>query len=458
MQRGFCHGLLVLEIVRSTGVTMKALVRSLAGVVATCAVLVAWSVRVDHHAAAQQAGQAAPESSLSSAARDALRGADRPDVPLPAGPEVFEDSSGHPFRVVPITGLSHPWSLAFLPHGDILVTELGGRLRIIRDGALDPEPLAGVPRANSSAWRAGLMDVAVHPRYADNKLVYLTYSKTRAEPAAEAAAPGGGTAVALARARYEGGAALAGAQDIFVSDIRCGAACASRIAFARDGTIIMTIGMPSGDAPQDPATHAGKILRLNDDGTVPPDNPFVGRAGYRPEIYALGIRNAVGLFVHPETGEIWETEHGPMGGDEINIIEAGKNYGWPVISYGRDYSNQPIGSGERQREGMEEPFLFWNPSPAVAAIAIYTGDRFPAWKGNIFVGALGEGSHLGARQLHRIALSRLGRPQRGRNWTLLHELKRRIRDVKQGPDGLLYVAVDAVEGAVLRLEPVEAAR
>ena len=433
---------------------MRARVRLLAGGVATCAVLVAWGARVDRNVSAQQAGQTAPDSSLSSAARDAARGADRPAVPLPGGPEVFTDSGGRPFRVVPIKGLSHPWSLAFLPHGNILVTELGGTLRIIRNGVLDPQPLAGVPEANSQAWRGGLMDVAVHPRYADNNFVYLTYTKTVPEHQAEAAPPGVRNAVTLARARFEGGAGLTDVEDVFVSNIRCGGACASRIAFARDGTIIMTIGMPRGDAPQDPATHAGKVLRLNDDGSVPRDNPFVDRAGYQPEIYALGIRNAVGLFVHPETGEIWETEHGPMGGDEINIIEAGKNYGWPVISYGRDYTNQPVGSGARQREGMEEPFLFWNPSPAVAGITIYTGDRFPDWKGNIFVGTLGAGTHLGARQLHRIALSRLGLPQRGGNWTMLHELKRRIRDVKQGPDGLLYVTVDAVEGAVLRIEPV----
>ena len=433
---------------------MRARVRLLAGGVATCAVLVAWGGRVDRYVSAQQAGQTAPDSSPSSAARDAARGADRPDVSLPAGPEVFTDSSGHPFRVVPITGLSHPWSLAFLPHGNILVTELGGTLRIIRNGVLDPQPLAGVPEANSQVWRGGLMDVAVHPRYADNNFVYLTYTKIVPEDQADAARPGVRNTIALARARFEGGAGLTDVEDVFVSNVRCGGACASRIAFARDGTIIMTIGMPRGDAPQDPATHAGKVLRLNDDGTVPRDNPFVDRAGYRPEIYALGIRNAVGLFVHPETGEIWETEHGPMGGDEINIIEAGKNYGWPVISYGRDYTNRPVGSGDRQREGMEEPFLFWNPSPAVGGITIYTGDRFPDWKGNIFVGTLGAGTHLGARQLHRIALSRLGLPQRGGNWTMLHEFKRRIRDVKQGPDGLLYVTVDAGEGAVLRIEPV----
>ena len=434
---------------------MKARMRLLAGGVATCAVLLAWGLRVDRDVSAQRPERTAPDSPPSSAAMDAARGADRPTVPLPEGPEVFADSGGHPFRVVPITGLSHPWSLAFLPHGDILVTELGGTLRIIRNGVLDPQPLAGAPEANSQAWRAGLMDIAVHPRYADNSLVYFTYTKAVPEHRAEAAPPEVRDAVTLARARFDGGAGLTGVEDVFVSDIRCGGACASRIAFAGDGTIIMTIGMPRGDAPQDPSTHAGKILRLNDDGTVPRDNPFVDRAGYLPEIYALGIRNAVGLFVHPETGQIWETEHGPMGGDEINIIEAGKNYGWPVISYGREYTNEPVGSGNRQREGMEEPFMFWNPSPAVGGITIYTGDRFPDWKGNIFVGALGAGTHLGARRLHRIALSGLGFPQRGGNWTMLRELERRIRDVKQGPDGLLYVTVDATEGAVLRIEPVE---
>jgi aldose sugar dehydrogenase len=197
-------------------------------------------------------------------------------------------------------------------------------------------------------------------------------------------------------------------------------------------------------------------LRLNDDGTVPKDNPFVGVTGYRPEIYALGVRNAIGLFVHPETGEIWETEHGPMGGDEINIIRAGRNYGWPVISYGAEYNGRPLGGrGARQREGMEEPFFYWSPSPAIAGITIYTGNKFPTWKGNIFVGALGSGQHLGARQLHRIVLSREGLPQRGGDWTMLYELKRRIRDVKQGPDGLLYLTVDAMEGAVLRIEPVQ---
>jgi glucose/arabinose dehydrogenase len=404
-------------------------------------------------------GAAAPvgqQSGPSPEERAALRGADRPLVGLPDRPQVLTDSGGQPFRIVPITGLSHPWALAFLPNGDMLVTELGGHLRIIRQGVLDPQPIAGLPEISTRVWRAGLMDVAIHPRYAENRFIYFVYSKPSPD------APGGkqeGVSITLARARFDGGKALTDVKDLFVSNTRCVGACGSRIVFARDGTIIMAVGKPSGDEPQNPAVDGGKILRLNDDGTFPKDNPFVGVAGYRPEIYALGIRNAIGLFVHPETGEIWETENGPMGGDEINIIKAGKNYGWPVISYGREYSGRPTGergplTADRKREGMEEPFYYWHPSPAVAGIAIYTGDKFPSWKGNIFVGALGSGQLLGARQLHRIVLSRDGLLQRGGNWTLLYELKRRIRDVKQGPDGLLYVTVDAMDGAVLRIEPV----
>lgn len=326
-------------------------------------------------------------------------------MPLPDGPQVLTDSGGQPFRVVPIKGLRHPWALAFLPNGDILVTELGGRLRIIRNGVLDPQPVAEVPEVNTRVWRAGLMDVAVHPRYADNKFIYFSYSKSVPVSPDEPASRRQTVSIALARSRFEGNLALTDVKDIFVSDMKCQSACGSRIAFAPDGTIIMTVGKPGGagsDDPQNPANHAGKVLRLNDDGTVPKDNPFVGKAGYRPEIYALGVRSPIGLFVHPDTGEIWETEHGPMGGDEINIIRPGRNYGWPVISYGADYSGRPTGgsgpaTADRKQEGMEEPFLYWNPSPAVAGILIFTGDKFPAWKVNIFVGALGAGSHLGER-------------------------------------------------------------
>jgi glucose/arabinose dehydrogenase len=243
---------------------------------------------------------------------------------------------------------------------------------------------------------------------------------------------------------------------------------AGRFVFARDGKIFLAVGMPTrhpvgtADDAQNPANHAGKVLRLNEDGTAPPDNPFVGKPGYRPEIYALGIRNAMGLCIHPETGELWETENGPMGGDELNIIRAGKNYGWPVVSYGKDYSGNKLGglsgttSESPTASGMEDPFLYWMPSPAVTGIVVYTGDKFPNWKGNVFVGAMGS-ANLGARQLHRITLAKGGIPQSRGNQTLLSELQQRIRDVRQGPDGLLYLTTDEADGAVLRIEPVESA-
>jgi glucose/arabinose dehydrogenase len=376
---------------------------------------------------------------------------------FPEGPQVLTDSSGQPFRVVPLKGLRQPWALAFLPNGDILVTEMGGGLRIIRNWVLDSQPISGVPDANTRVWRGGLMDVVVHPHYADNKFIYLTYSKLLPANPGDPTGKPPAMAVALARGRFEGHA-LTDVKDVFVSEAGCGGACASRIAFARDGTIIMTVG--GGRNAQNPASQLGKILRLNDDGTVPKDNPFVGKSDYRPEIYALGIRNAIGLFVHPDTGDIWETEHGPMGGDEINIIKSGHNYGWPVVSYGEDYSGKPTGgsgpqSADRRREGMDEPFFFWHPSPAVGGIVVYTGDKFPDWKGNVFVAMLGAGAHLGARQVQRLVLSPAGLPQRAGVLTMLYELKQRLRDIKQGPDGLLYVTVDATQGAVLRIEPVQ---
>jgi glucose/arabinose dehydrogenase len=375
------------------------------------------------------------------------------------------DAGGQTIRVVPIKGLANPWALAVLPNLDILVTERVGRLRIIRHGVLDPTPIAGVPEVNTGAVFAGLMDVTLHPRYAENKLIYFTYSKKKeGSPFPDTTGMRDAATVTLARARYDGGSALADVKDIFVADAWAQGTSAGRIAFARDGKIILAIGMATrhkigtADDAQNPGNHAGKILRLNEDGTVPSDNPFVGKPGYRPEIYALGIRNAIGLFVHPETGVIWETENGPMGGDEINIIKPGRNYGWPVVSYGTDYNGKKLGglSGTTSESptapGMEDPFIFWNPSPAVTGIVVYTGDKFPMWKGNIFVGAMGSGN-LGSRMLHRIVLSKDGLPQSRGDQMLLAELQQRIRDVRQGPDGLLYVTTDEADGAVLRIEP-----
>ena len=401
----------------------------------------------------------------------------QPSAPsgLPDGPQVFTEY-GQQFRLVPITNLEQPWALAFLPNGDILVTEEPGRLRIIRNGVLDPRPIAGTPEVNTAAVGSGLMDIALHPQYAENQFVYFTYSKPMPGNPYEDFQNGTSGAlimrdaatVTLARARFDGGTALTDVRDIFVADAWTQGTSGSRIAFGRDGKIIMTVGMPTrhkignADDAQNPGNHAGKVLRLNDDGTVPFDNPFVGREEYRPEIYAIGIRNAIGLFVHPDTGQIWETENGPMGGDELNIIEAGRNYGWPVVSYGFDYSGNKLGglSGTTSERtwapGMEEPFMFWNPSPALSGLTIYRGDKFPTWTGHIFIGALG-GPNLGARQLHHIVLNRDGRVQRAGNNTLLAGLEQRIRDVREGPDGLLYLTTDEIAGAVLRIEPVDPA-
>ena len=388
---------------------------------------------------------------------------------LPDGPQVFNEH-GQTFRVVPITGLEQPWALAFLPNGDILVTERRGRLRIVRDGVLDPQPIAGVPEVTSAAIGSGLMDIAVHPRYADNRFIYFTYSKPMPGNPFEdyGDVKRDAYTCTLARARFDRDGALSDVQDIFQADAWAQGSSAARIVFGRDGKIYMTVGMPTrhmignADDAQNPGNHAGKVLRLNDDGTTPSDNPFFGKEEYRPEIYALGIRNALGLFVHPDTGQIWETENGPMGGDEINIIEAGRNYGWPVVSYGRDYTGNQLGgvSGTTSERtwapGMEEPFMYWVPSPALSGIAIYTGDRFPAWKNQIFIGALG-GPNLGSRQLHRVVLNSRGLPQRAGVTTLLSALKQRIRDVRQGPDGLLYLTTDEPRGALLRIEPVDTA-
>ncbi len=385
---------------------------------------------------------------------------------LPNEPQIL-DAGGQLVRVVPIKGLDHPWALAVLPNLDILVTERIGRLRIIRNGVLDPQPIAGVPTVNTRATLAGLLDIILHPRYAENKLIYFTYSKGKpGGPFPDLVGTRDAATVTLVRARYDGGSALTDVKEIFESDAWSQGTSAGRIVFTLDGKIILAIGMAArhkvgtAEDAQNPRNHGGKILRLNEDGTVPSDNPFVGRPGYRPEIYALGIRNAIGLFVHPRTGEIWETENGPMGGDEINIIKPGRNYGWPTISYGKDYSGNKMGGGSgtttphSEMEGMEEPFLFWMPSPSVTGITIYMGDKFPRWKGNIFVGTMG-GANLGARQLHRIMLNRNGQPQRSGTMPMLGELKQRIRDVREGPDGLLYLTTDESDGAVLKIEPAD---
>ncbi len=349
----------------------------------------------------------------------------------------------------------------------MLVTERPGRLRLVRrDLTLEREPVAGIPPVLSSAYK-GLMDVALHPDFARNRLVYFTYSKVRpGESVArdwDTLIGPAGTAV-LARGRYDGKYALTEVKDLFVADAATSGVSAARIVFGRDGKIYMSIGAPSRDLSrggtnrigtseeaQDPGSHSGKILRLNDDGTAPSDNPFVARPEYRPEIYALGIRNTTGLVVHPVDGSIWSVDHGPLGGDEVNIIRRGLNYGWPVVSYGRAYSGERSGAGSGPElaqplaAGMEEPFLFWSPNIAPGGLVIYDGQQFPSWKGHLLIGG------LRSTQLHRVAINERGLP--GGHQSLLTTLGQRIRELRQGPDGLLYLLTDHDAGALLRVEP-----
>jgi glucose/arabinose dehydrogenase len=361
---------------------------------------------------------------------------------LPKLPLEFDTAEGQRIRVTAVTtALEYPWAAAFLPDGSMLVTERAGRIRIIRNGVLDPNPITGGPpsywAAESGAPGAvhGYMDIALHPKFAENGFIYLTYTKPIDEKK---------RVVALARMHWDGHA-LTGLRDIFVSD----QAGTSRIAFGRDGTLFMTT---SGADPQDPDTTGGKVLRFNDDGTIPKDNPFVGQAGRRPEVYTLGHRSALGLAVHPGTGEMWENENGPNGGDEINILKPGRNYGWPLVSYGRSYQG-PWQSERPGHAGFEAPVVIWVPAIAVSGMTFYTGDKFPKWKGDVFVGSLRTGEIPGTGHLERILFN--SKMEELRRESLLTELRQRIRDVQQGPDGMLYLLTDEKQGAVLRIEPAK---
>jgi glucose/arabinose dehydrogenase len=361
--------------------------------------------------------------------------------PLPDEPLRFDTAEGQDIRVVVYArGLTFPWSMAFLPDGGMLVTERTGNLRIIRNGVVHPDPVPGAPASRFAGQSGlpgavhGLMDIALHPDFEENGYVYLTYTKPT---------EGNRSTTALARGRWNG-RELTGTTDLFVAE---GASGASRIAFGVDGSLFMSL---SGGDAQNPGVHGGKVLRMNDDGSVPDDNPFAGRAGYKPEIYSLGHRSSLGLAVHPVTGELWQNENGPNGGDEINIIRAGANYGWPLVSYGRTYQG-PWQGARPGHEVFEPPVVFWMPSIAVSGMAFYTGDRLPRWKGDVFVGGLRTGEIPGTGHMERILFNQ--DMEELRRETLLVELRQRIRDVRQGPDELIYVLNDAEEGAVIRIEP-----
>jgi aldose sugar dehydrogenase len=377
--------------------------------------------------------------------------APRSSPPPPPLPQTFF-SGDTPVRVVPVArGLSHPWSLAFLPGAStspdaagvtMLVTEREGRLRIIRNGVLDPTPIAGVPKVFARVL-GGLLDVALHPAFAQNRIVYLSYSK---------AGDNNLSTTALARGRLDG-ATLTDVRDIFVANTwsKSNTNYGGRIAFDRAGFLYLTIGeRQEQQRAQNGNDHGGKVIRLRDDGTVPPDNPYVGKSGYQPEIYTLGHRSPQGLAMNPATGALWEDEHGPLGGDELNILQAGKNYGWPLVTFGTDYDGTKI-SDATTRADLESPFVYWVPSIAISGLTFYTGDRFPQWKGNVFVGAMFAGRSRGTGHLQRIVINEAGRPINRE--PMLAELRQRIRDVRQGPDGLLYLLTDEDDGMVLRVEP-----
>ncbi|GGE40515.1 glucose dehydrogenase [Agaricicola taiwanensis] len=334
-------------------------------------------------------------------------------------------------------GLENPWGLAFLPDGRMLVTEKAGRLRIAAsDGSLT-EAIAGVPEVMASG-QGGLLDVAIDPDFKTNRLVYLSY--------AEAAKSVAGTAVARGTLS-EDGSRLDDVQVIFRQEpkVEGRGHFGSRLAFAPDGTLFITVGDRQGfrDEAQKTTSHIGKVMRINADGSVPKDNPFVGQEGAKSEIWSIGHRNVQAAAINPATGKLWTVEHGSRGGDEINDPEAGKNYGWPVISYGVEYSGAKIGVGTA-KEGMEQPIYYWDPSIAPSGMAFYTGDLFPEWKGSLFVGAL-KGQHLARLQLDGEKIVREEK--------LIENVGDRIRDVRQGPDGALYVLTDESKGRILRLTP-----
>lgn len=359
-------------------------------------------------------------------------------APAPAVAQTVERSELATFRIETVVrGLQNPWSLAFLPDGALLVTERPGRLRVVRDGALVAAPVAGVPDV-FAAGQGGLLDVALHPDFAANRLVYLSYAGRGGD--------GAGTEVARGRLS-EDATALTDVETIFAAAPKTAgrAHYGSRLLFAPDGSLYVTLGDRYSfmQEAQNPGTHLGSIVRITDSGGVPADNPLVGRTDARPEVFSYGHRNVQGIALQPETGRVWAHEHGPRGGDEVNILKPGANYGWPAVTHGVDYSGAVI-SDRKTAPGMEPSVVVWVPSIAPSGMAFYDGDAFPQWRGDLFVGALA-GAHL--RRLD-VQGDRVNGQEE-----LLDDLNERIRDVRAGPDGFLYVLTDSEDGRVLRLVP-----
>jgi glucose/arabinose dehydrogenase len=367
----------------------------------------------------------------------------------------FDTAEQHKIRVVVVAkGLKHPFSLALLPSGDALVSERGGPMRLVHNvcGAgpsLDPEPIAGLPVLAPAYRGGGLHEIVLHPQFAKSQLVYFTFN--------EPGKPGDPTAkppvqpqsiLAVFRARLTGHA-LTHVERIFSAG-ESGYSGGSRLAFGRDGSLYLTTGAPFSDQAQRLDSVYGKVLRLTADGKVPADNPFVGHADARPEVFSYGHRDHLGLTIQPETGVVLNAEHGPNGGDEVNLILSGHNYGWPKVSFGRTYEGPRI-SESPVAEGVDQPIVVWLPSIAPSGLTFYSGDRFPAWKGNLFIGSSRRGEVPRTGGLERVEFN--DKLEDLRRETLLTDLHQRIRDVRQGADGLLYVITDEDDGALLRIEP-----
>ncbi len=350
---------------------------------------------------------------------------------------VFPAQSSELKAVSVARGLANPWAVAFLPDGRFLVTERAGRLRIVeRDGRLG-QPVEGLPAVDAGG-QCGLLDVVLDPKFADNAWIYWSYAE----------AGEGGNSTAVARGKLQGNR-LSEVQVIFrqLPKVSSQAHCGSRLVFARDGRLFVVLGdrFSRKEDAQKLENHIGKVVRIEVDGKVPADNPFVATAGARAEVWSLGHRNMQGAALHPQTGELWATEHGPQGGDELNVVRAGKNYGWPLVTYGRNYGIGTRIGEEGPKPGFEQPLKHWVPlSVAPSGLAFLTSDRYPGWNGNLFVGT------LRGEMLLRLELdgTRVLKEE-----TLLTGLKSRIRDVRQGPDGWLYVLTDSADGQLLRLMP-----
>jgi aldose sugar dehydrogenase len=370
----------------------------------------------------------------------------------------FDTAEQHRLRAVVVAkGLNHPFAVALLPGGDALVSERGGKLRLVRNAAgaqgaptvLEAQEVTGLPVIAKPYRNGGLHDVVLHPRFAENKFVYFSFNKPPPEVAGAAAPARPQSLLTVVRARFDG-KALVDAKEIFVG--KPATTSGSRIAFDGNGMLYIVIGAAFGDEAQKMDNTVGKVLRIRDDGSIPADNPFVGKKDVSPAVFTLGHRDPLGLTVHP-SGVVLAVEHGPNGGDELNVIQAGKNYGWPKATFGRDYNGSVL-TESPVAAGIEAPLVVWLPSIGPTGLAVYTGDRFPQWKGNVFVGSVRRGEIPGTGGLERVVFNE--KLQELRRETLLTDFHHRVRDVRQGPDGLLYVLTDEEDGVLLRLEPESA--